>query len=177
MSRFYTGIQDYTTFKTLFESFEPAAKSLVYYGSATDSQRLISDEVIKRRLKRSLTLEQEFFLLLVRLWFGLFEEDIAARAGLSQSLESRILITWSDFLHSRLRSYPIWASRVSIDNTAPTSFKEMYPSTRVIIDGTEIFKKTPSSFRSQSITYSNYKHNSTAKGFDGINPLEAVINR
>lgn len=56
----------------------------------------------------------------------------------------------------------------------PASFKEMYPSTRVIIDCTEIFIEMPSSFRSQSATYSNYKHHNTAKGLIGISPSAAV---
>lgn len=56
----------------------------------------------------------------------------------------------------------------------PASFKEMYPSTHVIIDCTEIFIGMPSSFRSQSATYSNYKHHNTAKGLIGISPSAAV---
>ena len=127
--RFYTGLQDYTTFKTLFDSFGPAVKNLVYYGTKTDSERLISSDLVKHGPKRSLPLEQEFFLVLVCLRLGLLEEDLATRAGLSQSQMSRIFITWVDFLHSRLRCYPIWPSRESINKTMPTSFKEMYPST------------------------------------------------
>jgi hypothetical protein len=114
--------------------------------------------------KRSFSPEQEFFLVLVRLRLGLLEEDLAVRAGISQTIMSRIIITWLNFLHSRFRSIPIWPSRSSVDRNMPTAFKEMYPSTRVIIDCTEIFLETPSSFRSQSATYSNYKHHNTAKG-------------
>ena len=121
-----------------------------------------------------LTPEQEFFLVLVRLRLGLQEEDIAVRAGLSQSQISRIMISWIDFLHARLRSYPIWPSRSCVDKTMPDSFKQMYPSTRVVIDCTEIFIEMPSSFRSQSVTYSSYKHHNTAKALIGISPSGAV---
>eukprot|EP00795_Rhopilema_esculentum_P007414 gene7413-biopygen8695 len=69
---------------------------------------------------------------------------------------------------------PIWASRSTIDETMPNAFKEMYPSTRVILDATEIFMEMPSSLRSQSETYSNYKHCNTAKGLLGIAPSGAV---
>ena len=41
-------------------------------------------------------------------------------------------------------------------------FKDLYPKTRVIIDYTEIFTEMPSSYRSQSATFSNYKHHNTA---------------
>lgn len=56
----------------------------------------------------------------------------------------------------------------------PSSFKEMYPTTWVIIDCSELFIETPSSFRAQSVTYSNYKHHNTAKGLVGIGPSAAV---
>lgn len=168
--RFYTGLEDYKTFKTLFDSFGPAVNNLVYYGTKTDLERLSSEDVIKRGPKRTNSPEQEFFLVLARLRLGLLEEDIATRAGLSQSHMSRIFITWVDFLHSRLRSFPIWPSRKAVDNSMPASFRDMYPKTRVIIDCTEIFIEKPNSFRSQSATYSTYKSHNTAKGLVGISP-------
>ena len=58
--------------------------------------------------------------------------------------------------------------------TMPNCFKETYPSTRVIIDCTELYIERPSSLRSQSATYSNYKHYNTAKGLLGISPAGAV---
>ena len=118
----------------------------------------IRRDFVKHGPKRFLRPEQEFFLVLVRLRLGLHEEDISVRAGLSQSQISRITLSWFYFLHARLRYYPIWPSRSYIDKTMPESFKKMYPSTRVVIDCTEIFIEMPSSFRSQSVTYSSYKH-------------------
>ena len=56
----------------------------------------------------------------------------------------------------------------------PNCFREMYPSTRVIIDCTELFVELPSSIRPQSVTFSNYKHHNTAKGLTGIAPSAAV---
>ena len=173
--RFYTGIQDYKTFKIFLDSFMPAAKNLVYYGSKTCAERLVIVDVVKHGPKRCLTPEQEFFLALVRLRLGLMEVDLATRAGVSQSQISRVFITWVDFLYSRLR-IPIWPTRESVDFTMPTAFKELYPTTRVIIDCSELFIETPSSFRSQSAAYSSYKHHNTAKGLVGINPSGAVKN-
>ena len=45
-----------------------------------------------------------------------------------------------------------------------TQFKE-YPKTRIIIDGTEIFTEVPSSMKSQSMTWSSYKHHNTWESF------------
>ena len=51
----------------------------------------------------------------------------------------------------------------------PKQFKA-YPTTRIIIDGTEIFIEVPSSMKSQSQTWSQYKHHNTWKALVGISP-------
>ena len=170
---FYTGLQDYETFKILFNSFGKAAEKLLYHNSNTNAGN-ISEDRSKRGPRRALSPEQEFFLVLVRLRCGLLEADIAHRANISVAHFSRIFITWIDFLHARFRSLPIWASQQTVDETMPASFKESYPSTRVVIDATELFIEMPSSIRTQSESYSQYKHHNTAKGIIGIAPSGAV---
>ena len=56
----------------------------------------------------------------------------------------------------------------------PDSFKKLYPSTRVILDCTEIYVQTPSSLLLQSQLYSSYKSNTTLKGLIGIAPHGAI---
>jgi len=172
--KFYTGLPDYETFKAVFDSFGPAVKNLVYHHSKTNSCNILSHEYVKRGPKRSLSPENEFFLVLVRMRLGLLEADIACRASLSTAHVSRICITWIDFLHSYFRQLPIWPTRSYIDETMPKSFKATYPSTRVVIDCTELYIEMASSVRSQSATYSNYKHYNTAKGLLGITPAESI---
>ncbi|KXJ27604.1 hypothetical protein AC249_AIPGENE7624 [Exaiptasia diaphana] len=170
MLKFYTGLEDYTIFKSIFDSFGSAVENLIYYDSNTNSERLTSHLQGKRGRKRTLTAEQEFFMVLTRLRCGLLEDDLACRVGISASHVSGICITWHDFLHTRFRSHPIWPTRSIVNETMPQSFKDSYPQTRVIIDCTELFIEMPSSLRSQSKTYSNYKHHNTAKGLVGIAP-------
>ena len=55
------------------------------------------------------------------------------------------------------------------------TFKELYPSRNCIVDCTEIFIEIPTSYRSQSATFSNYKHHNTTKGLIGIPPSESVL--
>ncbi len=119
---------------------------------------------------RSLSPEQELFMVLVRLRCGLLGLDIANRFGISHTQFSRIETTWLGFLYHRLRALPIWASREHVQETMPQAFKDTYPNTRVIIDCTEIYIEMPTSFRSQSATYSSYKNHNTAKGLIGISP-------
>ena len=170
---FYTGFTDYQIFKIVFESFGPAVHKLIYYDSNTNAQK-VNENGSKRGPNRSLSAEREFFLVLVRLRCGLLKEDLSYRAGISTSHFSRIFITWIDFLQSRFRSLPIWASKETVKETMPKCFEDTYPTTRVIIDATEVFIEMPSSMRSQNETYSNYKHHNTAKGLVGIAPSGAV---
>ena len=167
--KFYIGLPDYLTFKILFKSFGNAVDKLVYYDSGTNSEKLTNPEH-KCGPKRSLTPEHEFFLVLVRLRLALLEEDLAYRASISAMHISRILITWIDFLHNFSRQIPIWATRACINETMPGCFKDSYPTTRVINDCTELFIEKASSVRSQSATFSHYKHYNTAKGLVGISP-------
>ncbi|XP_057299245.1 uncharacterized protein LOC130629884 [Hydractinia symbiolongicarpus] len=113
-------------------------------------------------------------MILVRIRCGLLLEDMAVRFNMSTSHISRILITWTDFLHSQFRMLPIWASKETVQNRMPKCFQKSYPNTRVILDCTEVFVEMPTSYRTQSSTFSNYKHHNTAKGLVGIAPDGSV---
>ena len=56
----------------------------------------------------------------------------------------------------------------------PRCFRETYPQAKVVIDCTEVFIEKASSVRSQSVTFSNYKHHNTAKGLVGISPAGRI---
>ena len=75
------------------------------------------------------------------------------------------------FLNQQLRSLITWPSRAVIDSHMAMQFNELYPTTRVITDCTEILTETPSSM---SLTYSSCKHHNTFKGLVGICPTGAV---
>ena len=85
-----------------------------------------------------------FFLMFVRLRLGLFERDLADRFGVSVSTVSRICITWINFLYLKLKEIPMWPKKELVVSCMPTCFKQIYPTTRVIIDATEIPIETPS---------------------------------
>ena len=166
--RFYTGFPNYSSFKAFYDYLSPACEHLMYHGSNTAP--ITSESQIKCDKQRSMSPEQELFLVLTRLRLGLLLQDIAHRFNISPTSVSRILKTWIPFLHQRLRALPIWPSRKFIEDNMPSCFKQVYPKTRVIIDCTEFFIEMPSSCRSQSITFSSYKNHNTAKGLIGISP-------
>ncbi len=57
----------------------------------------------------------------------------------------------------------------------PQVHKLQYPSTRVIIDATEIYVEQPRLPELQQMTFSNYKNHNTYKEIVGISPSGAVI--
>ena len=56
----------------------------------------------------------------------------------------------------------------------PQVFKDQYPSTRVIIDATEIFIEQPHLPEIQKMTFSSYKNHNTYKALIGISPSGAI---
>ena len=56
----------------------------------------------------------------------------------------------------------------------PQQFKQKYPTTRVVLDATEIHIQKPHLPELQRMTFSNYKNSNTYKSLVGISP-EGVI--
>jgi len=79
-----------------------------------------------------------------------------------------------NFLYYQLRELDIWPSREIVNEHMPKSFKRRFPSTRVIIDGTEIPVQKLSKVGDQSATWSSYKNKNTLKCLVGISPRGCV---
>jgi len=167
---FYTGFPSYATLMACYEFLGPAVHSLIYDAS----KEVLECETTKRYRPRALSPENEFFLVLVRLRLGLMEQDLADRFEISQSTTSRIILTWINFLFLKFKQIPIWPPRDFIRSHMPRQFKEKYPTTRVIIDATEIFISQPRLPELQQMTFSNYKNHNTFKALVGISPSGAI---
>lgn len=129
---------------------------------------------VKSGRPRKLSPENQFLMFLCRVKVGLFEYDLSNRFGVSISTVSNVLISWANFCYQRLGTFNIWPSKKQVFQYMPQSFKEKYPSTRVIIDCTEIKVEMSSSLLLKSQTYSNYKSANTLKGLIGISPSGSV---
>ena len=105
----------------------------------------------------------------MRLKVGLFVNDLADRFQISNGHVSKIFTTWIHFLYHELPLLFLFPSQSLVRKFMPQQFKN-YPTTRVVIDGTEIFSQVPSSMVSQSQTWSQYKHHNTWKALVGISP-------
>ena len=154
---FYTGFATYSMFQSVYECIEPTAKNMqcMFYQA--------SETISLSGRKRCMLLIDELFLFLCRLRAGLLEQDLAVRFNCSVSTVSRKIVTLANFLYFTLGRIPIWLSKETVDKYMPDCFRELYPSTRVIIDCTEIRTQQPSSLVLNSQLYSHNKGTHTFK--------------
>ena len=61
-----------------------------------------------------------------------------------------------------------------VKGTLPIAFRQKFPSTYAIIDGSEVFIETPSDLHMQSSTWSQYKHHNTVKFLGACTPNGAI---
>ena len=112
----------------------------------------------------------QLFLTLIKLRLDLKLVDLAFRFNISTGLVSRYFNTWICFLYPHPKEINWMPSTKQVEGTLPSAFREKYPSTYCIIDGSEIFMETPSDLHMQSSTWSNYKHHNTMKFLIGCTP-------
>ncbi|CAN7981159.1 unnamed protein product, partial [Ixodes pacificus] len=164
--QFYTGLLSHAHFMSLWRFLAPGEDGEnIKIWSATYSE---NDSNAGRR--PLLSSKEQLFLVLVRFRLGLFERDLAYRFRVSLATVSKICITWINYIYIHVGQLSLWLPRTEIDDAMPPAFKDRYPSTRVILDATEIKCEASSSLALQSATFSQYKSTNTFKGLIGISP-------
>ncbi|KAM7308766.1 uncharacterized protein ISCGN_012399 [Ixodes scapularis] len=163
---FYTGLPSHDHFMRLLRFLDPGEDGEnVKVWSTT-----YSDKARKAGRRSILSPAEQFFLLLVRLRLGLFERDLAYRFRVSKATVSKVCITWISYVYLHLGQLHLWLPREAVDDAMPPAFKDRYPTTRVILDATEVKCEASSSLVLQSATFSPYKSTNTFKGLIGISP-------
>ena len=76
-------------------------------------------------------------------------------------------------MYSKFKEANIWPTREQVNAKMPNCFGD-YPTTRVVIDATEVFIEQPSSPVAQQQTFSSYKNHNTLKVLIGITPSGVV---
>ena len=174
--QFYTGFPNYKALLAFHNYLKPKVAKLQYWGQkiVPDSRPYQKEGKKKPGPKRQLSSLTELFIVLVRLRVGLFVRDIADRFGISVAHFSKIFCTWINFLYLELQQLFPFPSQEAVRRNLPQQFA-LYPTTRVVIDCTEVFVEVPSSMLAQSQTWSNYKHHNMFKVLIGISPNGQVI--
>lgn len=167
---FYTGFPNLQTMMALYHYLDPGdrGENISYWLSGKDVDG--TARPVKQGRPRTLKPVDEFFLTLCRLRQGFAELHLAHLFNVSQPTVSRIFISWINFLYFKLGNINIWPSRELVNETMPEDFKAKYPTTRVIIDCTEVRCEMPSSLLLNSELFSSYKHHTTLKALVGISP-------
>ena len=129
---------------------------------------------VKKGRPRKLKPVEEFFMVLCRLRRGFSERHLAHLYGVAQSTISRLFVPWINFMYLKFSQVCIWPSKSVVQATMPADFKEKFPSTRVIIDCTEVFCEMPSSLLLNSELFSSYKNHVTLKGLVGMAPSGGI---
>lgn len=110
--KFYTGFPNYESLFSVFTYFEPKLYRIHYWNGQksfeknTGELKYQTETTVKSKpgRKRSLSLLDEFFIVLVRLKVGLFVDDLADRFNISTAHVSKIFTTWINFLYHELPS-------------------------------------------------------------------------
>ena len=139
-------------FQAVFDFLDTGTyrENIKYYDTKNDKPIKEYPQSEKPGVKPKLSAVNQFFLYLTWLRNGLTLSMVSLLFGIRKSTVSRYLITWSNLLYFSLGKINIWPTKEQVLRTMPKTFKELYPSTRCIIDCTEIFCQRPSSLAAQS---------------------------
>ncbi|XP_065679806.1 uncharacterized protein LOC136094126 [Hydra vulgaris] len=135
----YTGIE-HEQYINLYNFLNPGknGENIKYHNSAlSENMRRLGNQA-KTGSKTKSNTENQLFMFLVWLKNGFTILHTSWLFKISKSTTSRYLITWTNFLYFSLGSVPIWPSREQVNKFMRESFKMTFPSTRCIIDCTEL---------------------------------------
>ncbi|CAC5417615.1 unnamed protein product [Mytilus coruscus] len=146
---FYTGLQTYEDFTFVLATLGNAAYKLnyLYYRSKTS-----------------------FFLTLIKLRQHKTNFELSRLFNISETAVVNIWVTWINFMSRQWREVKTFPDRDIVRFFSPHDFKTKFPSTRIIIDGTECPVMKPKSPIAQQSTFSTYKNRNTIKLLVGATP-------
>lgn len=151
---FYTGLASYTDFLHVLYNLGEAAFHLNY----------IYNQV------QNLTIENQLFLTLIKLRQYKTNFELSKLFSVSTTTVENIWLTWINFMSRQWREVNFWPDRDLVNFFAPRDFYSKFPTTRLIIDGTEIAVKKPKPPIAQQTTFSTYKNRNTMKVLVGSTP-------
>ena len=150
MMQYYTGLDDFDQFIYAFQSLGPASTDLKY--------------------KSSLGPKNEFLLTLIKLRQDKDDIELGFLFGVSQPTAGRIFKNWLNFMYYQFKEIELFQDKDTVQEYMPEGFKNQFPKTRIILDGTEVPIEKPSNVADQRSTWSQYKHTNTLKVVAGISP-------
>ena len=151
---FYTGLQTYEVFIFVLATLGNAVYELnyLYYRS------------------EQLSVENQLFLTLIKIRQHKTNFELSRLFNISETAVVNIWVTWVNFMAKQWREVNMFPDRDIVRFFSPLGFKAKFPSTRIIIDGTECPVMKPKSPIAQQATFSTYKNRNTIKLLVGAIP-------
>ena len=157
--QYYTGIT-YVNFLALLSALFPKPDIIMNYG---------------RRDTKVLSKENAVLLVLCRLRHDFGLKDLAMRFSLSLQSTSVVFSTVLDHMYYTFGQLSLWPHRDAVISRMPSEFKKEFPTTIILIDGTEFKTQAPNALGLQSQMYSDYKSSTTLKALIGCDPSGSII--
>ena len=128
----------------------------------------------QRGRPRTLSMENELLLTVIKLRHNFPESDLGNRFGITQSSVSRIFAAVLKCMYFTFQELDIWPCTELVDRFMPSEFRKKFPRTRVVIDATEFPIEKPANPKVQATTWSNYKNKNTLKLLVGVTPNGSI---
>lgn len=154
----YTGLTCRAKFDMVLETLGEARFFLNYHYTTTPS----------------LSIPNQFLLTLIKLRTHPPHIELAINFNVSEKQVSNVFLTWINFMYYQWKEIEWWPSSNLVKFFMPKGFRQSYPKTRVIIDGTECPAMKPKCPTAQQATFSSYKNRNTAKVVVGASPSGLV---
>ena len=151
---FYTGLENYSRFEFVLRSLGPAAYHLEYTSHRVEN----------------LSIPNQFFMTTMKLRRHTTNFELSRMFGVSDNTVSNIVLTWIYFMNAQWKELDCWPVRELVQHFTPSDFGVKFPTTRVLIDGTECPIKKPRAPKAQQATFSTYKNRNTVKTLIGSTP-------
>lgn len=156
--RSYTGLEDYKKVIFVLQTLGEAAYHLNYFYTQVEQ----------------ISVEDQFFMVLIKMRQKKTNFELARLFGTSTFTVTNVFITWVNFMYAQWKELEIWPSRDLVRFYAPSDFKLKFPSTRAMVDGTEIPIEKPKNPTAQQQTFSTYKNRNTAKVLVSATPAGLI---
>lgn len=100
--------------------------------------------------RTSLTLFQQFVMVLIKFHLNLGDQDLAYRFNVTQSTIIRQIHKWIDILYVHLGPLVKWPNRDELLRTMPMSFRRSYGKCVIIIDCFEILLERATNLKARA---------------------------
>ncbi|XP_044577585.1 uncharacterized protein LOC123260520 [Cotesia glomerata] len=151
---YYTGLGTYAKFQFVYRTLNDYVQHIKYVKGQVNCVEP----------------EDMFLLTLMKLRRNIPDFGLSFYFGISEAVVRNIFSTWIHYIYQLWSLLDTWPSREVVDFYMPEGFKKFYPSTRVIVDATEMPIDKPSNPIAQQATFSTYKNKNTVKVLVGGTP-------